>query len=70
MPSKSNRSLATVAASLQTESEQSLLFERFLPAAGINQVCHDLDHSFRDRIYSPVVTLGMLLGQTLSRDHS
>jgi hypothetical protein len=59
-----------VAANLQAEPEQSLLFERFLPAAEINQVCHDLDHSFRDRIYSPVVTLWMFLGQTLSRDHS
>ncbi len=57
MPLKSNRSLAQVAASLQAEPEQSLLFERFLPAAEINQVCHDLGHSFRDRIYNPVVTM-------------
>ncbi|TWU51592.1 hypothetical protein [Rubripirellula reticaptiva] len=70
MPSEFNRLLAKVAASLQAEPEQSLLFERFLPAAEINQVCHDLDHSFCDRIYSPVVTLWMFLGQKLSWDHS
>ncbi len=70
MPSNSNLSLADVAANLQAEPEQSLLFERFLPAAEINQVCHDLGHRFRDRIYNPVVTLWMFLGQTLSPDHS
>ncbi len=70
MPSNSNRSLAQVAANLQAEPEQSLVFERYLPAAEINQVCRDLGHSFRDRIYSPVVTLWVFLGQTLSPDHS
>lgn len=65
-----NRSLAHVAANLQAEPEQSLVFERFLPAAEINQVCRDLGYSFRDRIYNPVVTLWMFLGQTLSSDHS
>lgn len=70
MPSKSNRSLAQVAANLQGEPEQSLIFERFLPAAEVRQVCADLNHSFRDRIYNPVITLWMFLGQTLSPDHS
>lgn len=70
MHSKSNVTLAQVAANLQAEPEQSLVFERFLPAAEVNQVCRDLGYSFRDRIYGPVVTLWMFLGQTLSRDHS
>lgn len=70
MPSNSNRSLAQVAADLHAQAEQLLIFERFLPAAEINQVCHDLGHRFRDRVYTPVVTLWMFLGQTLSPDHS
>lgn len=70
MPANSNRSLAQVAAQLNAEPEQSLVFERFLPAAEVNQVCRDLEHTFRKRIYSPVVTLWMFLGQTLSPDHS
>ena len=70
MPPNSNRSLAQVAADLQADTEQSLIFERFLPAEEIKEVCRDLGHSFRDRIYSPVITIWMFLGQTLSPDHS
>ena len=70
MLSNPNRSLAQVAANLQAKPEQSLIFERFLPSAEVKQVCDDLNHSFRDRIYNPVVTLWMFLGQTLSPDHS
>jgi putative transposase len=70
VPANSNRSLAHVAANLQADPEHSLVFERFLPAAEVNQVCRDLGHSFRDRIYNPVITLWMFLGQTLSSDHS
>ena len=70
MPPDSNRSLAQVAAELQADTEQSLIFERFLPAEKIKEVCRDLGHSFRDRIYSPVITIWMFLGQTLSPDHS
>lgn len=63
-------SLAQVASKLESEPEQSLVFERFLPADEVRAVCHQFGHCFRERIYTPVVTLWMFLGQTLSKDHS
>ena len=63
-------SLSKVAEELSTASEQSLIFERFLPASEIVELCAEFGYQFRDRVYSPVVTLWMFLGQTLSADHS
>ena len=65
-----NRSLKQVARNLQADPEQTLVFERFLPASDVLSVCECVGHQFRDRIYTPVVTLWMFLGQTLSADHS
>jgi len=65
-----NSSLSDVASNLEADSEQSLIFERFLPATEILEVCEKFGHCFRDRIYTPVITLWMFLGQTLSPDHS
>ena len=70
MSPKSTRSLGQVAAELQADPEQSLVFERFLSADDIKQVCRELGHTFRDRVYSPVITIWMFLGQTLSPNHS
>lgn len=70
MNRKSINSLANVASKLQSDPEQSLIFERFLPASEVLEVCKKFGHRFRDRIYSPVVTVWMFLGQTLSPDHS
>lgn len=67
---QSTNPLAKVASKLRQDPEQSLIFERFLPAAEVRQVCDDLEHKFRDRVYSPVITMWMFLGQTLSKDHS
>ena len=63
-------SLPSVASKLDSDSEQSLIFERFLPAEEVNDVCDKHGHTFRERIYTPVITLWMFLGQTLSADHS
>jgi putative transposase len=63
-------SLARVASKLESEPEQSLVFQRFLPADEVLAVCHQFGHCFRERIFTPVVTLWMFLGQTLSKDHS
>ena len=63
-------SLAQVASKLESEPEQPLVFERFLPADEVLSVCHQFGHCFRERVYTPVVTLWMFLGQTLSKDHS
>lgn len=65
-----NDSLAEVAASLQNDPEQSLVFERFLPASDIADLCEKFGYQFRDRIFTPVITLWLFLGQTLSADHS
>lgn len=65
-----NSSLSDVASNLEADSEQSHIFERFLPATEILEVCEKFGHYFRDRIYTPVITLWMFLGQTLSPDHS
>ena len=70
MNHKSISSLADVASKLQSDPEQSLIFEEFLPATEVLGVCEKFGHCFRDRIYSPVITLWMLLGQTFSPDHS
>ena len=70
MNRKSTNSLAHVASRLESDPEQSLVFERFLPASEIVETCRQFGHTFRDRIYSPVIALWMFLGQTLSPDHS
>lgn len=70
MPSKHSNSLAETAAQLQRDPQQSLIFERFLPAVEILDVCQQRGYEFRQRVYSPVVTVWMFLGQTLSPDHS
>src|SRR5690606_2868715 len=66
----STKSLDYVASKLQSDPEQSLVFERFLPAEEIRAVCKQFNHRFRQRVYTPVITLWMFLGQTLSKDHS
>ena len=63
-------SLARVASKLQSDPEQTLIFERFLPAEEVREVCKELGHLFRNRVYTPVVTAWMFIGQALSKDHS
>lgn len=70
MTQKPISSLSHVASKLDSDPEQSLIFERFLPATEVLEVCEKFGHRFRDRIYSPVIALWMFLGQTLSPDHS
>ncbi|WP_168565944.1 IS4 family transposase [Crateriforma spongiae] len=70
MSHKAISSLSRLASKLESDPEQSLVFERFLPAVEVREVCAEFGHCFRDRIYTPVITLWMFLGQTLSPDHS
>lgn len=70
MSQHDTNSLSKVAAKLQNDPEQSLVFERFLPASEIVEACERFGYQFRERIYTPVITLWMFLGQTLSADHS
>lgn len=48
----------------------SLFFDSRLSKDRIHQACHAINHSFRDRVFSPAVTIWMFVGQTLSPDHS
>jgi len=41
-------------------------FERFLPAEEVADVCVEFGYTFRERIDTPVITVWMFLGQTLS----
>lgn len=70
MPEYHTNSLSNVAANLHDDPEQSLVFERFLPAADIAEICESFGYQFRERVYTPTITLWMFLGQTLSADHS
>jgi len=67
---KLNSTLSSIASKLDSNSERSLIFERFLHVQEVLDGCEEFGHTFRDRIYTPAVTLWMFLGQTLSPDHS
>src|SRR5438128_3353544 len=47
-----------------------LPFADLLPADDVLQVLDDEQVRYRDRLYSPLVTLWMFLSQTLDPDHS
>ena len=48
----------------------SLFFDSQLSRESIHKACCALGHKFRDRIYSPAITMWMFMGQVLSSDHS
>lgn len=48
----------------------SLLFDHRLSRERIHQACDQMGHRFRERLFSPAVTIWMFVGQTLSADHS
>jgi putative transposase len=54
----------------QFSNSNSLFFNSQLSAEAIHKACHALGHRFRERIYSPAITLWMFIGQVLSHDHS
>jgi len=45
-------------------------FADHLPAAQIHRICRALGHGFRERIYTPAVTLWTFLNQVFDADHS
>jgi hypothetical protein len=49
---------------------QGLFFADCLSAESVCAVCQNLQHEFRERVYSPAVTLWVFLSQVLSADHS
>lgn len=68
MPEQSTASPAEVQSNLRSVS--SLVVDMLLPSSQIESICRDLDIGFRQRIYTPMVTVWMLITQVLSADHS
>lgn len=54
----------------QFSNSDTLFFNSQLSAEAIHAACHALGHSFRERIYTPAITMWMFIGQVLSHDHS
>jgi putative transposase len=49
---------------------EGLFFSERLSAESVRSVCERLQHEFRERVFSPAVTLWVFLTQVLSADHS
>ena len=54
----------------QFRNSDSLFFDSQLSKESIHTACRALGHKFRDRIYSPAITVWMFIGQVLSADQS
>ena len=54
----------------QLLGHQGLPFLRVLSRAFVEAACRHADHSWRERIYTPWITLSIFLSQILSDDHS
>ena len=50
--------------------QEGLPFLDLLSPETVAQACHQNHHTWRDRIYTPWITLGIFLSQILSDDHS
>jgi hypothetical protein len=54
----------------QLRSESGLPFAEHLPESSVHALCRSIGHGFRERIFSPAVTLWTFLSQVLDPDHS
>lgn len=54
----------------QLQQQPGLVLARYLPAARIDQACAGAGHTFRQRIFTPAITLWTFLQQILDPDHS
>ncbi len=54
----------------QFHSSDSLFFDSQLSKEAIHTACVSLGHKFRERVYSPAITVWMFIGQVLSSDQS
>ena len=54
----------------ELQKTQGLPFSALLPAEKVDRLLAGVNVEFRDRIYTPAVTLWMFLSQVLSADHS
>ena len=68
MEHQSIQSPAVVQSKLR--ATKSLCLDLLLPQAQVLAICDQLGHSYRDRIYNPMVVVWMFITQVLSKDHS
>jgi hypothetical protein len=54
----------------QFDEQSGLPFLKVLSASEVESACRAWNHRWRNRIYTPWITLGMFLSQILSSDHS
>jgi hypothetical protein len=54
----------------QLVAQPGLPFAEHFPAERIHQLCRELGHAFRHRLFTPAVTLWTFLSQLLDADHS
>src|SRR4051794_12464290 len=52
------------------DQQQGLPFLDILSRDAVAQACDSHNHRWRDRLYTPWITLGIFLSQVLSDDHS
>jgi putative transposase len=54
----------------QLKNTSSLVLDLLLPSFKVVEICRDLGYAYRERAYSPMVTIWMFITQVLSADHS
>ena len=54
----------------QLAKQERLPFLKILSRTLVEQACRHCNHRWRERIYTPWITLGIFLSQILSDDHS
>lgn len=68
MQSHSTSSPAEVQSQLKNAS--SLVIDLLLPSSVVVKICQELGYEYRERVYTPMVTIWMFITQVLSADHS
>lgn len=53
----------------KTNKVPSLNIDLLLPSRRVAQICDELGHEFRGRIYTPMITVWLFICQVLSKDH-
>ena len=62
--------ISSVEVQSNLKNASTLVTDLLLQATEVGSICVDLDYKFRDRVYSPMVTVWMFITQVLSADHS
>lgn len=68
MKSQSNESVSEVQSKLRCAS--SLVLDLLLPQLEVAKICRELEYEYRERVYTPMITVWMFITQVLSADHS